>query len=861
MSKLHTSIAQWGLVSGIRQDASDLIVVAPFPSQFSPEARKGQLIVVVEAEGDVSRGRNACTLVANTIQETFYGDRAVSITSSLRKALKAANAALYQFNFEAPPHKRATLGVTCAVIHGAHLFIAQVHPAQAYVVHAGKLRALPNPLAWSGGAQGGAAVGHSTALGTSLGSEPEFYREVLQAGDTVVLAASNVARILGKSQAEQLFAFGDAPAIADGLYELCRRNHLPESHAIAVEMTPELSAAAREAPLSAAGVGERSKLAVEHLSGWVASRVGGRRQGEQADEAPDVTTPGPTDWAEYEQHPLAVQSSALHSREATAPIAAQSTVAVPGVVPGSLLDRVPVGDPDVLPLSAFLGEGEYGGIVRPPAIKRERQIDLGDNTGTPMDFAALPRKAQQPPTGMVEQATMPLRSAVVHMLGGMANRRRRTTMDVQPRAPRTKVRGLSYRRERPPFPWVNLVVLLVVVVLIAGVGIQLNRNQDQAIINRAFGAVETAVAAAENATADADAQQRLIDAERALNNLDTLKANGQLTPEKTAVWDSYQQLLLRYDQARSTINRIGVLSDLAPLVTLPSPNGLVSRVVLGVDADTVGALQENRVYVLDRGNDSGVLYERAPDGTLTPLLSPGQTVGSLNAGSIRDVLWRGDNPMALDRDDNPFSAFATSFLRTGDGWLANRLNGTELMPLGDLPATSYGGNLYLWDSEKQQLMRYASGQYGDLPTEWITNRGDADLSNVVGVQIDGNVNLLRGDGSVVIFTDGAYQRTLPPPTLTPPVKNITRFFVTPDQIDPASGTVVAPGSIFLLDTLNERVIEVRKEDGSEVQQIVARDAGQLSQLADLQVDVVNRQIYLANGNEVYRARLPDPPAN
>src|SRR3712207_8606743 len=39
----------------------------------------------------------------------------------------------------------------------------------------------------------------------------------------------------------------------------------------------------------------------------------------------------------------------------------------------SLLDRVPVGDVDPLPLSAFVGEGPYGGIIRPPAPKRSEE--------------------------------------------------------------------------------------------------------------------------------------------------------------------------------------------------------------------------------------------------------------------------------------------------------------------------------------------------------------------------------------------------------------------------------------------------------------------------------------------------------
>ncbi len=91
MSKFHTTINEWGLVSGIRQAQSDLIVVNEPRSPFSPEARKGQLFVVVEADGDITRGRQACALVAQTICETFYADGSTSITSSLRQALKISN--------------------------------------------------------------------------------------------------------------------------------------------------------------------------------------------------------------------------------------------------------------------------------------------------------------------------------------------------------------------------------------------------------------------------------------------------------------------------------------------------------------------------------------------------------------------------------------------------------------------------------------------------------------------------------------------------------------------------------------------------------------------------------------------------
>ena len=873
MSRLHTSTAQWGLVSGIRQDESDLVIVAPAPSRLSPEARKGQMIVVVEAEGDVSRGRNACRIVAETIREVFYCDDSVSITSSLRKALKAANAALYQFNFEAPPHKRATVGVTCAVVHRHDLFITQVSPAQAYVAHAGKLRAVPNPPAWTGGAQGGTAVGYSTALGTSLGSEPEFFRSVLQPGDTVVVTSSNLARLLSKTQAEQLICFSDAATVAEGLYELCRRNHLPEAHAVVTEIMPELSAEARHVPLSKAGVSERGKLAAERvgdLFSMLSSEarrtlkrdkavVGDRSDGERGDGEPVAAhapaTMGTQIDPPFIQPPAPVEFAALPAT------AARSESAEEG-----LLDRVPIGDPEPPPLSAFLGEGPYGGIVRPPPIRRDRRIDLGDNQGVPVDFAALPKKATPPAPTALDSATLPVRSAVVGMLSALANVPRRTRRPLQrpfegqPPPVRAKVRGLSYRRERPPIPWINILFIFGVLALLVAVGLQQNRRRDQSILQKELGDVTDALTRANAAATDSEAQQALRDSELALADLAPLKRSGLLTETKTVAWQDYQQVLQRYDQARASINRIGVFDNIEVVATLPQPGAQASRVVLATDPATVTGLLKERVYLLDRGNDGGTVYEVGPSGQ-QPILAPGQEAGAVNAGKIRDLLWRNDQPLAIDRDEsNPFNAFATVYLRSGDSWVANRLQGSELFALGaDLPAASFGGNLYFWDSKSLQLMRYTSGQYADLPTEWIVDRGAAQLDQVVGVQIDGDIYFLQATGAIAVFSGGVYQRTLPPPAIEPPAKAITRFYVTPNVLDEATGAVLAEGSIFLLDTLNERVIQIGKQDGAVVQQIQARERGPLNRLMDLQVDAARNEIYLANGNQILRAQLPAPP--
>jgi hypothetical protein len=526
---------------------------------------------------------------------------------------------------------------------------------------------------------------------------------------------------------------------------------------------------------------------------------------------------------------------------------------------------VPVGDVDPLPLSAFVGEGPYGGIIRPPAPKREKRVDLGDNHGMPVDFAALPRKAEPPPPTLSDRMTLPFRTMLVAILGGFANLPKRLRRPEPPRAfegqrpLRTKVRGLSYRRERPPFPWINLVLIAGVLALLVVVGLQQNRSRDQRIVTSKLEAVESTVVAAEAAASDTEAQQKLREAAKALKELGPLQSSGLLTETKTAAWTQYQQILQHYDRARASINRIGVLDNLEIVGTLPNPGAQAARLVVATDPASPTMVLKDQLYVLDRGNESGTVY-RLEGTSFQPLLAPGQDAGAGVAGKIRDLLWREGAPLALDRDEtNPFNAVATVYLRGEQGWFAMRLQGSELLPLGnDIPAASFAGNLYLWDQKKRQLLKYASGYYADLPTEWITNVGDAKLDQVAGVQIEGDIYLLQTDGSVSVFQGGAFQRTLPAPKVEPPIQTITRFYVTPNIVDEATGNVLREGHVFLLDTLNERVIQIGKQDGAVIQQLQTRERGPLNRLMDLQVDAARNEIYLANGNQILRARLPEP---
>ncbi|NJL32928.1 MAG: hypothetical protein HC893_02590, partial [Chloroflexaceae bacterium] len=109
MPKYIASTSQFRLVSGMQQSTSDLILLTEPRSPLSPEARKGRLYILVEADQDIARGKDACQLAVRTVSKAFYTNDSYSVTSSLRGALAEANRALYQHNFKVPSHKRAQL--------------------------------------------------------------------------------------------------------------------------------------------------------------------------------------------------------------------------------------------------------------------------------------------------------------------------------------------------------------------------------------------------------------------------------------------------------------------------------------------------------------------------------------------------------------------------------------------------------------------------------------------------------------------------------------------------------------------------------------------------------------------------------
>ncbi len=169
--------------------------------------------------------------------------------------------------------------------------------------------------------------------------------------------------------------------------------------------------------------------------------------------------------------------------------------------------------------------------------------------------------------------------------------------------------------------------------------------------------------------------------------------------------------------------------------------------------------------------------------------------------------------------------------------------------------STYEGNLYFLNAIAGQVLKYISGRPADLYTPWITDFGQSKAETAIDLAVDGKVYLLQPDGRIDVYAANVFEREITPPVMKPPVAVVTSFFVT--------GASPDEGSIFLVDTQQERIIQIDKRTGNLIQQIKVRSDSQmrLSTLTAVYLDesVPQPILYLANGGQILKATLPSPP--
>jgi hypothetical protein len=319
--------------------------------------RRGTLALIGEPVGSVALEADACRLAQRTVVEGYFSDHSLGLTSSLLNALDGANNALLQYGAGWPPSdgagdsgegggvalqsvktKRVRVGMTALLLRpdGTGVYLSQMAPTQAYILHNGLLSALPEPAGWTPApgrtvislkrvlAEEGDEAEDDEALEISnvtvpappLGSGPGIeadliYRRV-QPGDKIVLVSSGLARHIERQWAEDAFTY-DTDSIVGALADLAREHGLAEAHACVLELGVDV----------ASGVDTDYTLPVAPKASLQVAQEGGASAAPQGPQKPGPgaglieALRGPREWLSRRKHEAEVTSGALEVEQSS----------------------------------------------------------------------------------------------------------------------------------------------------------------------------------------------------------------------------------------------------------------------------------------------------------------------------------------------------------------------------------------------------------------------------------------------------------------------------------------------------------------------------------------------------------------
>jgi|GEM_PF-619005 len=827
--KLKVETSWINLVNGVSQEeAPGLGHIGPgFRLPIGPD--KGTLYVLVESlrgpQPDVERQ------VVDAIAEAYRRAPLGSITGALRQALTVANRQLYQANQAALSDQKIAVGTTCAVLRGADLFLAQVGPALAYMVHRGTLQRVPTDSPWLSPARA-PTTPISAPLGALSDTDPLLVHFFLEPGDLLVLCSSLLVRYATEEEIRTAVTLkrdhallpetggvialhqGEPQAVVQALEQLARGRDLLAlaiaATSIEAEAAPVGEVAMPAAVPAPVGAAERARLTLAE---------GGRRLW-GALTLPFLALAARLGLRPRPPEELAPPAEAIPPLEEVVPAPIpREPVQIPSLVPGEEASTLP---------PYLRGEAPPAAPPAPPLVEV-----------APEEITPVSREAPRPISQRAREIVGALRERLRPSAGVPEE-------EIAVEAPAAEVgEAPPVRRFRPTWPklavpcrWLlpALLVAGLIAILLLFLGVRWVQNRaETARLTLLLQQAEQKQASAATSADRATARQRLAEA-------DALVAQAlQRRP-------NYPQAVRLQDEIQSDLDKINAvvrIQELTTLMTFTTPASAPGRiVVVGID-----------VYVLDKGTQRLYRFLLAPNGNALQelkvdpvLVRRGDTVGTIVVGDLLDIFWlpgggarRTDNLMCLESGGSLLE------------YAANRTPGLRSLPLADSKAwlkvraaAGYSGNAYLLDTQRNAILKYVptSSGYTNPPLGYLDAAVRADLTNTVDVAIDGDVYVLVLDGQVWRFRLG---KILPFPRsdLDKPTPNPASLF-----------TSEAAQSVYVVDAANKRIVQFSKEGVFQRQFRYAGFDGAFDSLRNVFVDEERSVMYITSGDKLYLARIP-----
>ncbi len=842
MVRMRTRSVQFSVSQGENPLPNDTLLICEAEDPLSMEARKGELFIIVESQQELARHRQPLQLVLRTVRKLFYENASFSVQSSLRRAIIATNQALYEYNMTQDQTKRVTFGMTCLVVKTHDIYVAQINPTQMFLLGDGQLRAIPSSHLWRTITNTPTFVNASGMLGSSLSVEPEFFRALWVPGETLMLVTSNLANVLDRASVGTILRLVNPGKMAQALRDICYSNEIGDAYGLTMVFDAKVADQVQVVTGSFSSITQQLMLAGDTTSLWFTRTVKWVRSLLLGNED--------SRFAASSKRWRTITRGEQQRMNRPPPEVPYVVNPVPHPVPLDLGESIEA-QAEAIVVAKIGRRREATDEVKPLRVVHAVDVEV---PSTPLDTDFARRNA-----GNRVQVTEPIRYGtffstlfqglfVLRWLPSIKNDARRMQSA-------TRGEGLSYRKQRPPFPWAMLSLMIALVAVLFFYGKNVATEHRMLIGENSILIAEQSIQAIYDSANESEATQR-IEVTRSL--LDTLQQSGIITTT-TENHQRFLAMVSKIDIAQRVVQRRSYLDNVTVVAQHPIKGGVFSSIVIPPPSDGYANVDSfNYFYLLD--TKTGVVYQTPRDGgNPMPMLRPNDQIGQVTIAKVFDIAWRIDGLVGLAQSSN--NGPAVYLFRNGANCNYSILAGSLEWQLGEhhVRMQSYGGNLYVWGVTPANILRFLSMQIVDFPTPWIQNDGGVAIETAVDMEIDGRVYLLMPNGTIHVFQavpDGerGFEKSIVLKNITPPIQATARMVVTGDG---------ESGSFYILDSNAARIIQIEKRTGRFIQQMMLPPDSPISfdDLTALAIDESQSRpvLYVVNGGIVYKAPLPEPP--
>ena len=218
-TRITTLIEQFSVVDGNWRSSPHNQVAVREPKRG--KRGKGNLFVLVEALGNTSKLEEIERRLVALVRDTYY-PASGGITASLRRAVQAGNAWLFQQNNATTPDKQVIAGVIAVVIKDDDFFVAQCGPTALYSSLGHIVERYPKSSSWLDSTPPDVRDIDDPILGAYHYVDPRVTHLQIAAADVVVLANGYLAKQLDPAEISQVLQGTNIEAISQNLAGLIR---------------------------------------------------------------------------------------------------------------------------------------------------------------------------------------------------------------------------------------------------------------------------------------------------------------------------------------------------------------------------------------------------------------------------------------------------------------------------------------------------------------------------------------------------------------------------------------------------------------------------------------------------------------